>query len=225
MALLAELVLILAVLNIGLTDQQPGKSAPVLTSIRIRPPAEKAKDLAKPDPPRASKALQPPRQVQAAVAPPTTPTRPPAFIPLSKNEMTTLDISQLPRQPQPAATSGKSMMGPPDQGVPGDSRRVGSAPGGQPLYAATWYREPSNDELRGYLSTASPGWALIACQTVADFRVENCVAIDEHPSGSQLLRAVLAASWQFRVRPARVGGVSQVGSWVRIRIDYTERGN
>ncbi len=115
------------------------------------------------------------------------------------------------------------MMGPPDQGVPGDSRRVGSAPGGQPLYAATWYREPSNDELRGYLSTASTGWALIACQTVADFRVENCVALDEYPSGSQLLRAVLAASWQFRVRPARVGGISQVGSWVRIRIEYTEQ--
>lgn len=114
-------------------------------------------------------------------------------------------------------------MGPPDRGFPGDSERVsGSGPNGEPLYAASWYREPYPDELRGYLSTAnSEGWGLINCRTVPDFRVEDCVLEAEYPRGSQIGRAVLAAAWQFRVRPPRVGGRSQVGEWVRIRIDYT----
>ena len=102
-----------------------------------------------------------------------------------------------------------------------DSERVGTAPNGEPLYAAAWYREPTNSELRGYLSTASgPGWGLIACRTAPDYRVEDCVGLDEYPNASQMNRAILAAAWQFRVRPPRVGGQSMVGSWVRIRIDY-----
>jgi protein TonB len=91
------------------------------------------------------------------------------------------------------------------------------------MYAARWYREPTRQELAGYLSTASgPGSALIVCRTVSDFRVEDCELLGESPAGSQIGRAVLAAAWQFRVRPAIVGGQSQVGSWVRIRIDYRQ---
>ncbi|HMN55067.1 MAG TPA: hypothetical protein PKC32_12870 [Sphingopyxis sp.] len=101
---------------------------------------------------------------------------------------------------------------------------MGTAPNGEPLYAASWYREPSDDELRGYLSTASgPGWGLIACRTAPDYRVEDCVGLDEYPNGSHINRAVLAAAWQFKVRPPRVGGRVLVGSWVRIRIDYGRR--
>ena len=113
-------------------------------------------------------------------------------------------------------------MGPPDTGTPGDTPRVGgSGPNGEPLYAAAWYREPYESELSGYLSTASgPGWGLIACRTAPDFRVEDCVALGESPTGSNIARAVLAAAWQFRVRPPRIGGRSMVGEWVRIRIDY-----
>lgn len=117
-----------------------------------------------------------------------------------------------------------AVYGPPDRGRPAasrDSERVGTAPNGEPLYAASWYREPTDAELRGYLSTASgPGWGLIACRTAPDYRVEDCVGLDEYPNGSQITRAVLAAAWQFKVRPARVRGRSLVGSWVRIRIDY-----
>ena len=116
------------------------------------------------------------------------------------------------------------MYGPPaprSGSAGGDTARVGTAPGGQPLYAAAWYRKPLDSELAGYLSTASgPGWGLIACRTVPDYRVEDCVGLDEYPQGSQILRAVLAAAWQFRVRPPRLGGTPQVGEWVRIRIDY-----
>jgi periplasmic protein TonB len=101
---------------------------------------------------------------------------------------------------------------------------VGSAPNGERLYAAAWYREPYDNELRGYLSTAQgPGWAMIACRTVPDFRVDDCVGLDEYPNGSRLARAVLAAAWQFRVRPPQVGGRMLVGEWVRIRIDYSNR--
>lgn len=129
-----------------------------------------------------------------------------------------------PQIPPSARPPAGPVYGPPNIGgasSSSDTKRVGTAPNGEPLYAAAWYREPSDGELRGYLSTANgPGWGLIACRTVADFRVEDCVALDEYPSGSQINRAVLAAAWQFRVRPPRLGGRSQVGAWVRIRIDY-----
>ncbi len=117
--------------------------------------------------------------------------------------------------------------GPADTGNPrtaGDSEQVGTAPNGEPLYAARWYREPTDTELAGYLSTANgPGYALIACRTVSDYYVENCQLLSEGPQGSQIGRAVMAAAWQFRVRPARIGGREQFGSWVRIRIDYSVR--
>ena len=102
-----------------------------------------------------------------------------------------------------------------------DTERVGTAPNGEPLYAAEWYREPDENMLRAYLSSArGPGWGLIACRTAPDFRVEDCVALSEYPEGSQINRAVLAAAWEFRVRPPRLGGRPLVGSWVRIRISY-----
>lgn len=102
-----------------------------------------------------------------------------------------------------------------------DSERVGTAPNGEPLYAAAWYREPEADMLGDYLSTArGPGWGLIACRTAPNYRVEDCVGLDEYPQGSQIARSVLAAAWEFRVRPPRLGGRPLVGSWVRIRIDY-----
>jgi protein TonB len=75
--------------------------------------------------------------------------------------------------------------------------------------------------LRAYLSTArGPGSGLIACRTAPHYRVEDCVALGEYPEGSQISRSVLAAAWEFRVRPPRLGGRPLIGSWVRIRIDY-----
>lgn len=160
-------------------------------------------------PPRPTDPLPPP-PVAPAAAPtqPTPDTRPPA--------PTTPKIGVRIREGQ--------SYGPPNTGgssASGDTAVVGTAPNGEPLYAAAWYREPSDDELRGYLSTASgPGWGLVACRTAPDYRVEDCVGLDEFPNGSQITRAVLAAAWQFRVRPPRRGGKPLVGAWVRIRIDY-----
>jgi protein TonB len=143
-----------------------------------------------------------------------------------------------PPQPEPTPqpqTPAKSKIGarirpnqsygPVDSGNPrmvGDSEQVGTMANGEPLYAARWYREPTDQELAGYLSTANgPGVALIACRTVAGYYVEDCQLLGESPQGSQIGRAVMAAAWQFRVRPARIGGREQFGSWVRIRITYS----
>ena len=52
--------------------------------------------------------------------------------------------------------------------------------------------------------------------------MEDCVGLDEYPENSHLIQAVLAAAWQFRIRPPRVNGVLQVGDWVRIRVTYEE---
>lgn len=163
----------------------------------------------------------------------TPPETPPAALPwieLTREQMASADSAvRTPRTAPSAARAGPPAptYGPVGnaRGRSGDSERVeGSGPNGEPLYAASWYRRPYPDELRGFLSTArGPGWGLIACRTVADFRVEDCVAVGESPQGSNIARAVLAAAWQFRVRPPQIGGRAQVGEWVRIRIDYDLR--
>lgn len=171
-------------------------------------------------------AAQPQSQVQPAPAPQPV-QRIPAPPPVVLNSIPLTPIPTPAPTQAPAPVAPARTYGPPDTGGSGygsDSQRVGTAPNGAPLYAARWYREPTRQEMSGYLSTANgPGTALIACRTVPNFRVEDCELLGESPQGSQIGRAVLAATWQFRVRPARIGGQSQVGSWVRIRIDYTER--
>lgn len=229
-ALLAEAVLIFAVLSLGWVREEPKKPKRNVVSMALEPSQEKPpeKAISKPSPTKPNPAV-PQTQAPTAMSPQPNPSQPVTTTPtpikqVAPDQMAAFDLSKLPRQPAGAAPPGKGLMGPPNLGVPGDSKRVGNAPNGQPMYAAAWYREPYDDELRGYLSTAEgPGWALIACRTAPDFRVEDCVGLDEYPNGSNIQRAVLGAAWQFRVRPPRIGGVSQVGEWVRIRIDYTEK--
>ena len=225
LALLAELILVLALLSLGFT-QEPVKKPGSLVSVTIEQDAPQSPDQPKPKAAPAAQSPAQPRDVpdqpmpDVPVTPPSTP--PPAIIPVSKTQMAQFDLANMPKQ----APAAKPKFGPADTGSPGDSKRVGSAPNGQPLYAAAWYREPYDSELSGYLSTADgPGWALIACRTVPEFRVEDCVGLDEYPNGSNIERSVLAAAWQFRVRPPRLGGVSKYGEWVRIRIDYGIRRN
>lgn len=176
------------------------------------------------DAPSAKQAPQPERALPQPVEPQPAPA-PLPWIQLSREQMAVADIGTVRPLPSSPAAVRQQAAGPPDTGTTGDTQRVaGQGPHGEPLYAASWYREPYDDELRGYLSTAQgPGWGLIACRTVTDYRVEDCVAVDEYPQGSNITRAVLAAAWQFRVRPPRIGGRLKIGEWVRIRIDYERR--
>lgn len=168
--------------------------------------------------PQPKVAEAPPLPVPPVPTPQTPPTEPaPApLVQLNSKDLASADLRSFPSAAKPRAVAG-----PPAPPAEADTAVVdGRGPNGEKLYAAAWYREPYDSELKGYLSTAQPGWATIACRTVPDFRVDDCVAVAEWPRGSQLARAVLAAAWQFKVRPPRIGGRSQVGEWVRIRIDY-----
>ena len=229
LALLVELLLILALLSLNLANQPLKKPSTRLVSVSIEQDQDKSPKPPEAKKPPAAASIQRPSLSANAPAPPVPLVAPPvplppAVIPIKNPELAQFDLSQVPRQ-NAAGAPGKGKMGPPDLGVPGDSKRVGSAPNGEPMYAAAWYREPYDSELSGYLQTADgPGWALIACRTVPEFRVDDCVGLDEYPDGSRIMRSVLAAAWQFRVRPPRVGGTTKYGEWVRIRIDYGIKG-
>jgi protein TonB len=231
-ALFMEALLLLLVLTLGSSiGSQEGKKAGIAI-VRFKAVAEQQQEAAKPTEERKPKIVSTERSSTRKTMPdkvieplPKIPREDasPPLIRLSPREMATADIAALPKRPGPANAANLPKMGPVDTGPPvSDTPRVsGSGPNGEPLYAASWYREPYDDELRGYLSTASgPGWGLIACRTAPDYRVEDCVKVDEYPTGSNIARAVLAAAWQFRVRPPRIGGQPKIGEWVRIRIDY-----
>ena len=138
------------------------------------------------------------------------------LIPLTREQMASADIGRMPRR-GPAA-------GPPAPQGGAEAAGGGDGPGGAHLYAAEWVREPTNAEMATYIPRGAntPGaWAMIACRTVDRFHVEDCREMAESPSGSGLARGLRQASWQFLVRPPRVNGQPLVGSWVRIRFDFT----
>ncbi|WP_017669890.1 hypothetical protein [Blastomonas sp. AAP53] len=229
-ALLAELLFILALLSLSIAPPREKAQDDVMTVFGVSPdPSEEKTEEQSPEPtqnaaqsPEPTESPESPVETPNPVVTPTVSTTPPAIVPMPSPQSAPAAPPATPKAR--AVVKPGRVFGPADKGVPGDSERVGSGPNGEPLYAAAWYREPYDDELSGYLSTArGPGWALIACRTVSDFRVEDCVQLGEGPQGSGIGRAVLAAAWQFRVRPPRVGGVSKVGEWVRIRIDYQQR--
>jgi protein TonB len=223
LALLIELLLALILLTLAPQILTPEEPVPMSVfnaapdAVKVSPQPAPAKAAA----PAARAAAQPQPRAEISVNPPVENPAPPPLmlnIPLARMP----DIAALPRRP----AAPRPVAGPPNLSIlPGDTPRVeGQGPNGEPLYAASWYREPYDSELRGYLSTAQgPGWGRIACRTVRDYRVDSCFVVAEYPQGSNIARALLAAAWQFRVRPPRLGGQPQVGEWVRIHFDYGTR--
>jgi len=141
--------------------------------------------------------------VKPTIAAPSQPKAQP-WIEMSKDELAAADISKIP-----AAGAGGA----------GDSEVVGRGPNGDPLYAAQWAREPTNAEIAGYWPRNVTGWGLVACKTMPNNRVDDCVELDQSPRGSRLASAVRQAAWQFRVKPPRKGGRELIGAWVRILIE------
>ena len=178
--------------------------------------APEKKKVEKPEEPR--KPVEKPVEVPVEKPIVTLPPQPKApFLQLDSAQMAAADIGKMPKKDssQSAGTAGQ-----------GNSRVAagpGEGPGGVQLFEAEWYRRPTPAELGGYMPPNAPagGWGLVACKTVENFRVENCQALGESPQGSGFARAVRLAAWQFLVRPPRVNGKAMVGSWVRIRIDYS----
>ncbi|HEY1604139.1 MAG TPA: hypothetical protein VGF77_00905 [Allosphingosinicella sp.] len=170
---------------------------------------------------------QPRQEPQVRPTPTPPPPRPspmpvvhPYYIPLTKEDNDSADIGRLPHAgPRSAGTQQAS------NGAPGDSKPVGTAPDGTPLYRAQWYREPTNEELGFYLPKNKEihGIGLIACRTIDHHHVDDCVELGSDPPGSHLAGAARQAAWQFLVRAPRLGGKELVGSWVRIEIDYDYR--
>ncbi|MEJ2459405.1 MAG: energy transducer TonB [Novosphingobium sp.] len=132
------------------------------------------------------------------------------FLKLSSADMSAADIGGMRHSSDDAPSGGGATYGP------------GEGPGGAILYNADWFREPTDAQLGGYLPAGAPrqGWGMIACQTLEHYRVDNCQILGESPRGSGFGRAVLDAAWQFQVVPPRINGKPQLGTWVRIRIDY-----
>jgi protein TonB len=217
LAVAIEVLLLLAFLTINLRDRKrPEFEGGRLTTFDI---ANDQADSAKAAPKQSEPVIKlPPRPVPQIPKPKIElPPRKLDLLEVSKEFLETADISKLGSN-APGYSSSAS------RGSPGDSDRVGTAPNGEPLYAAEWYREPTNQELAAYLPRNMPesgGWGLVACRTAPRFKVEDCEELGQSPAGSHLAGAVRKAAWQFLVRPPRVGGKSLVGTWVRIRIDYS----
>lgn len=222
LAVAAHIVVILLLLRLAPRLDPPSEDPPLSTfSLDAERPAARAA-------PRSARRAQA-RAPAAGAAAPTRPPPLPVPQPEPSPEWPTMlserfDLATLPRS---GSARGEAARG--DAGDRGDSSAVygpGAGPGGERLYDADWQREPTSAELNGYLPRGAPpnSWALIACRTAPDFRVENCRVLGESPIGSGLGSAMRQAAWQFRILPPRRGNEKLIGAWVRIRISWTERG-
>jgi len=215
LALAINLALLLLLIGLGVVTPptKPRSSAltvDLLPESRSASAEQTAKNLIQPHVRPAPASKPPPIMIpmKPTIAPPPTSSAKP-WIEMSKDELAAADISKLP------ATGA---------GGAGDSEVVGRGPNGEALYAAEWAREPTDAEIGGYWPHNKAGWGLVACKTMPNDRVDDCVELDQSPPGSHLASAVRQAAWQFRVRPPRKGGRALIGAWVRILIEIEERG-
>ncbi len=211
LTLVAELLFLLMLFGLGpatWTGREPGQ--PTLIDLINAPPAPTPAPAPSKSAEEKAKAAMPRLQPMAPVLPPSPLAKSP-FVELTREEFAAADIGKLGTAGGQGKSGGET------------SASVGTGPGGATLYRAEWYREPTDAEFAYYLpKEIEPGaWAEVACKTIPDNRVENCQAIGESPPGSGLGKALRLAGWQFRIRPPRIDGKPQVGTWVKVHIDFT----
>ena len=225
-ALLIEALILFALLSLGQHRGGQSTSDRSLSTFNLGQEAAQKpqrKQAAKREKQKAR--VSPPQKPVQNPPPPTPPVKSLAvpspnkgFIELSKEDLAAGDISKLGSKSASASASagGKSggIMGP------------GEGPGGKRLYNAEWVREPTDSELAPYFAETKarpPGaWAMVACRTIPNNRVDNCQSLGESPPGAGLAKALRLASWQFLVRPPRDGNKPLLGVWVRIRFDFNK---
>jgi protein TonB len=215
LALAINLALLLVLMTLGVIPA-PGQKTSSGTVVDLIPESRSAASSQerREETHRRSTAAEKPTPKPPPIVLPVKPTistpPPPAksqtspWVEMSSAEMAAADISKLP-----AGGSGGA----------GDSEAVGRGPNGEVLYNAEWARRPTDAEIGGYWPRNVTGWGLVACKTVPENRVEDCVELDQSPRGSHLASAVRQAAWQFRVRPPRKNGRPLIGAWVRILIE------
>lgn len=218
----AHLMLLLLLLRLAPPFAKMANSGGQLVSFTVAPEAEET----------ATQSKSVTRTSRTRAASPPTPTVPPPKIILHDKAapwvltpgLEKFDVRQVPPTPQSSPAPSDASASDEANGSSDSDRPVAYGPGGQPLYAAQWYREPTEAELGFYLKKARPGsgYAVIGCQTIARFHVANCFPMDES-LGSGLARAMIEGSWQLLVVPPRIGGRAEVGTWVTIRFEFTDR--
>jgi len=159
-----------------------------------------------------------PREAPIVPPPPVTLHLPGVLI-LSQNEYAASNIGKIKGTAGTGDGTQTALAG-----EAGGDPSIGTGPGGEPMYAAEWYRKPTRAEMATYLPAGKLGWGVIACRTIARYHVEDCRELGETP-GSRIAGAVRQAAWQFLIRPPRKGGQPMLGVWVRIRYDIVPQGS
>lgn len=211
---LIHILLAILLLTVNPEFAKMGKQATSMELLPdLEPPAPKAAEK------KQEKVVEQPKVPKSEIPKPIVKMERPPSEPLFEKQLfEAVDITKLPNVKEQTAGGVPAANG------RGDSQVApGKGPGGATMYVAEWVREPTDQELSYYVKdkARNGGEALIACRTAPRNLVEDCYKIDERPRGSGLARALIEASWQFRVRPPRVNNEPQVGTWVQILFTYT----
>jgi hypothetical protein len=228
LALIIEILL--ALLLLFLAPPMPGKKTGDRTNVfgieapkgddspDKKPSEKQQKKAARAQKAESKPVTQPPPPVPQPVETPV-PLGPPTYLKLTRNDYQQGDIAKVPSRATDSNADAADNNDTADTGGggAGDTPTIGrKGRHGETLYRAEWYREPRNSELQPYINenrARYPGFGLVACRTVARYKVEDCYELDG---------AVRQAAFQFLVRPPRVGNKLMVGEWVAIRIDYSQ---
>jgi hypothetical protein len=220
------LLLILALLRLGGLMPRPpgdgralttfdvapdGRSDRAASQERVAPRRQAARRTA---PERGRDTPAPPRVVEQPPLPPP-PLHLPGVMVLNGADFAAADIARIPRAARAGPPAG---AGDANSGDSVATYGPGAGLGGERLFEAEWYREPTRAETQPFMPVGRTGWGVIACRTAERYHVEDCREMGETP-GSGIARGLRQAAWQFLVRPPRVGGKPLIGAWVRIRFD------